>query len=313
MAISICSLLCRAVLSLLNIFIFAVFVATQYFQDTNDQFFFKWILGNYSTSYISSHYTVSLSLSWWTKYFWYGVYFWQLLWMLYAVAILFKRNFPNALSCVFFLLYILSSGLDIAWVVFISRNMIIPGCVVIFLGAFLKGLALALAYVNFAKYYDFEKQSLWDFWGFHVLVFNGIAGIIVIGTYNALIWLSIVLTYDDDILEKSSTTVSLMISFTMIIIWFILESTVILWSTRFTFSIYPVLMVTVISSLLQNWDPKSRNFIMLSVLLGVTALFFVCHVIRVIARLAKARRTFPANCRQASVPSFNIEFMTTRF
>lgn len=312
MTISICNLFWRAIFSLLNLFAFAIFVATQYFSDAKEKYFFKWVLGDNSSVIVSSYY-VSMRLSWWTKYFWYVVYFWQVLWMSFSVAILFKRHFPNAVGCMFFTLYILSSGLDIAWVVFISRDMILTALIVIFLAVFLKGVSLVLAYVNFAKYYNFDRHSLWDFWGFHVLLFNGIAGVIVVGIYNALIWLSIVLTYHSGIPEKSSTTISLTLAYTMLIIWFVLETSIILWSTRFTFSIYPVLMVTLVSSLLANWNPQSRNFIMLLVLLGVSVLFLVCHVIRVVSRLAKARRTFPANVRQDLSSSFNIEFMTTKF
>lgn len=311
MTISVCNLFFRAIISLVNVLVFAVFVAAQFFQDQDSKYFFKWMLGNRTSRYISDKYEVSNSLPWWIIYFWYGLHAWQGLWMSFSVAILFKRNFPNAIDGVFFFLYILSTGLDIAWVVFSSKEMIVPACVVIFLGVFLKIPALVLVYVKFEKSYDYVKHSLWDFWAFHVLVFNGIAANIVMSVYNALIWLSIVLTYTEGLPERSSTTMALTITFTLTIVWFLLESSLFLWYTRFTFSIYPTLMVTIISSLIQNWAPESRNFIILAVLLGVVCLFFGCHVILVISRLKKARRSFPT--RQNSVDSFNIEFMTTRF
>ncbi|KAK3748714.1 hypothetical protein QZH41_004710 [Actinostola sp. cb2023] len=316
---SMCNLLAHSIISLLNVIVFGLFVSTQYFLDQDDKFFFKWILGNRTSSYISSRYNVSISLSWWVKYLWYAVYVWQGLWMAFAVALLFKKKFPDGMNCLFFLLFISSIGFDIAWVIFKSRDAILPACIVIFCSVLLKALALILAYVKFEDKYDYEEHTLGDFWGFHLLTCNGIAGLVVVSTYNALIWLSIVLTYKDEISEQSSTTIALTIAYTIVIIWFILENTVFLWSTRFTFSIYPVLIITIAGSLHENWDPESRNAIILAVFLGVVCLFLVLHVARVIVRLAKARRTYTTNprpdkySRPDAVASFNIEFMTTRF
>jgi hypothetical protein len=233
--------------------------------------------------------------------------------MVYAVGILFKKNFLDAMNSLFYILYISSSGLEIAWITFLSRRMLLPACVAIFCAAFLTVFALVLAYVRFNDEYEHEEHSAWDFWGFQLLIFNGIAGYAVIIWYNSLLWLSIILTYREDVPELTSTTISLTFAFTLVIIWFGLENVVFLWLTRFTFSIYPVLNITLTASLLENWNPSSRNSIILAVLLGVVCLFFVLHIVRVTFRLVRARQSYATRNHSNPMSPYNIDFMTTRF
>lgn len=313
MKMKICSLFLRAVFSLFNLLTFGFFICLYYFIDEENKYFFKWFLGNETSRLVYDRYRVSLFPAWWLKYLIYALFVWQGLWMIYAVAILFKKKFPDALSFLFYILFISSSGLEIAFIIFLSRNMILPAYVASFTAVFLKVFALVLSYVKFDYEYEHEEHTFGDFWGFQLLIFNGLAGYVVVLWLNSLMWLSIVLNYREDVLELTTTTISLTLATTSVIIWFLLENLAFLWITRFTFSIYPISIVTLTASLLENWNPSSRNSIILAVLLGITCLFFVLHIIRVTFRLVRARRSYATRNAKDQRPVNSIEFMTTRF
>ncbi|XP_031571270.1 uncharacterized protein LOC116305482 [Actinia tenebrosa] len=317
MKVKMFSLILRAVLSLFNLLAFGFFICLLYFIDEENKYFFKWFLGNETSRLVYDRYRVSIFPAWWIRYLVYTLFAWQGLWMVFAVAILFKKKFPDALNFLFYVLFISSSGLEIAFIIFVSRNMILPACVASFSAVSLKVFALVLSYVKFEYEYEHEEHSLGDFWGFQLLILNGLVGYVVVLWFNSLMWLSIVLNHRNGVPELTTTTVSLTLAITSAIIWFILENLVFLWITRFTFSIYPVSIVTLTASLLENWNPSSRNSIILAVLLGIVCLFFALHVIRVTFRLVRARRSYATRNakRKAKNQKFlnSIEFMTTRF
>ncbi|EDO48642.1 predicted protein, partial [Nematostella vectensis] len=240
---------------------------------------------------VSDTFFVTMRPQSWMEYVWYGIYGWQLLWMIQAIAIQFHK-FPAVLNSFVFLLFLSSTILTATWVVFLNRLMVTAACIVLFSAVFLTALALVLIYVRFNEYYDPEEHPACYFWGFQVLVFNGIACYVVWLIYHAMLILAAVLTYREDITEPTSTTVVLILMYVLVLVWFILENTVFLWSTRYTFSIYPTLVTAQVASALGNWDPRMRNSIILVMLIAMVCVIFVFRVVRVAVRLKRSRKTY---------------------
>ncbi|XP_031558048.1 uncharacterized protein LOC116294562 [Actinia tenebrosa] len=243
---------------------------------------------NLSTGDVSDKYSTEITPAGWAFSIWGVIYTWQMLWILYSLSLICRPHAPDVLNWLFHVLFICTCVFNSTWIIIWQRMKITGASIVLFCIAFnLYGL-LALSYYRFNKLYDATCSKI-DFYAIQALVHNGIAFYATWTTVASLLNMTIAITYVHDVANATASTVALVILTLEILVWFILENTVLERFLRYTVSQYPVLIVALSAIISKHWNSDKRNSIFSLVLLILVCVLFVIRILRVIYKIKTSR------------------------
>lgn len=248
----------------------------------------NWLFGNLSTGEVSDKYYLEITPAGWAFSIWGLIYTWQLLWIIYSLSLLCRKNVPEVLSPLFFLFYMLANVCNVSWIVLFSWEKIQICAFVLFATLFCLCATLAVSYWRMNKLHT-DKFPKFDFWAIQILVNNGIALYATWCTVASLLNLAMAISYFHGVKQDVASTISLSILSVEIFVWFILENTVLERFLRYTVTIYPVLIWALSASIAKNFDPAKRNSIFTVVLLSAACALFFARIMHMIWR-AKTRK-----------------------
>ncbi|XP_075060002.1 uncharacterized protein LOC142144743 [Mixophyes fleayi] len=266
-----------------------------------------------SVGNISNKFNTDFTPSGWTFMIWNVIFAWQFLWLGYVLSGICRRSElgwmyskPDLFPVYFYFVWMLNNVLNIGWLFLWDREYLIPALV--FLGA----IALTNYIVLYISYRALYLNGVWlckqrkvDLWLIRIFAQNGIAVYATWTTVACLLNFAVALTYNGNIPNSTSTTVSLSILAFEVVLWFYLENFVFDKYVRYTLTVYPVVIVALSGALNKNFNKSSPdgNNIYIAVLLAVGCAVFAVRVVLVIWRHFKQ----PLNAAMSNKISFPLE------
>lgn len=250
----------------------------------------------------SDKYYLDITPAGWTFSIWGVIYTWQALWILYSLVNLFRKNCyheplyasPYVLPSLLFGVYSLANGCSIIWCFLFDRGLIEGALAVIVLTTAFLILALVVSYkaVSGSARDLLEQGRGFEVWLVRVFVHNGL-GIYSSWTSIATVLnLAMVIAYTDgsDVSVTAASTTALGILSFEIVVFVLTDVFLLDRYSRYTFTPYLVLVVTLIGSLVKNWDPGARNSIFTAVLCSVGCAALVLKLVITASRRVKEGR-----------------------
>jgi len=232
-----------------------------------------------STMDTSDSYYIEITPAGWTFSIWGFIYVWQIIWLIYAIVNIFRRNSlgeriylsPEMEPPVFYFFYVLNMGCNLAWIFLFDRRLVGWSLLPIALLPFSLYICIAISLINLVKngHYMMKIGMNKDIWLSRFFVQNGLAFYATWVTIATLLNFSIMLSYRAGVDQSTSSTVSLCILAVEIVAWFILDVFVIEKYTRYLFSPYIVVNFALAGSLAKNFTPDNANSILSLCLLAV--------------------------------------------
>ncbi|XP_040922246.1 uncharacterized protein LOC121200807 [Toxotes jaculatrix] len=250
-----------------------------------------------STANISDEFVTQITPAGWTFTIWSIIYTFLALMSLYLLSGIFRKNAygyvycsPPVLPHGFFVVFCLNLGLNIGWLLLWDRRLMAAALVFLIL------IALTNYVVIFFSCYGLHNYGAWlnkyhkvDLWLHRVLIQNGVAVYATWTTIASLVNLAIVLNYNANMSQTDAATVSLSILTVVLLVWFVLENSVLDKHVRFILSIYPVVIWALTGVFMKNYNAAAptRNNIFIVSLLAIACVVFVGRVFLVIWRQIK--------------------------
>lgn len=235
------------------------------------------------TGEISDQYYTQITPAGWAFTIWGIIYAWQALWVLYGWSFVFRPNFKKTVNPLVYFFYAFANMCNITWI-YLWGNLYPQAAF-----PFIVGIAMFLwtaAMIQVVHLYSLKPHSgsrplKYDYYITQLVVVNGL---LIYGTWTAiasLINFDVVLSYFASASHATAATVALCILTVELLIYFVLENTLLDRYFRFIFIVYLVViwaLSAVISAHKDNTDGR-RNFIFTAVLLGIAVLIFVIRIV----------------------------------
>ncbi|XP_014340885.1 uncharacterized protein LOC106702621 [Latimeria chalumnae] len=251
---------------------------------------------------ISDKYQLEITPDRWTFSIWSIIYIWNGLWLVYTLSTLCRRNSLGLVYCTpdvhppeFYVIWIINSALNVSWLFLWDRKYIIAALAFIALISFTSCVMMILSYRNCYKHGAWlSHNSPADLWLVRLLVHNGIAMYATWTSIATFLHFGIVLKYEAKVEDSLVSTAVLCILLFELLLWFMLENLVFEEYTRYTFTVYPVVIVALTGCYTKNYnvDAPSTNNVFIVVLLGISSALCAVRLI-VICFCHKMRPLFP--------------------
>lgn len=277
----------------INVIVFILLLIFNYFASRPNEGPFRHLFGNDTTGEVSDKFYIEITPAGWAFSIWGLIYTWQTAWIIYSLTLVCRRDNSEVVSPILLFIYALSNVVNIAWLILWSREMIQSSSIVLFAISFLLYGTLAKSYmtVNIAT----KTVSKRDFILTQVLVNNGLALYATWCTIASLLNMTMAIAYFHGVAQDIACTIALSILAVEIIVWFALENTILDKYTRYTLTIYPVVIWALSASINKNWNPDKRNSVISVVLLAVACTFLVARIAIVVWRTKKNKKPRPDN------------------
>lgn len=240
----------------------------------------------------------------WAFSIWGVIYIWQALWIIYAIASIFRKTEkgpryrdPVLLSIPLLVCYLLNQGLNVTWMftwdrhfIEVAAGVLCAMVVTLYVCLFCSYRSLANAKVTLIKQ---GRGS--DIWMTRILVQNGL------GTYAAWCTIATLLNFATALIYRTSGAISqqdgcsialgiLAAVFVLYALkdWFLTDK----W-TRYTVTPYVVLVYALTASVAKNYEAGARNTVLTIVLLAIGILAMVVKFGLMFARHCKETRNAP--------------------
>ena len=237
-----------------------------------------------TTSNVSDLFYTQVTPAGWTFAIW-GTF--QVIWIIYGWSFVFRPSSPSAISASTYIFYSCANICNIIWIYLWGNEYpqaSFPVTVIF-------GIFLYIAIVVEAKYlFDMiptlESASKYkiDIYIARYLVLNSIAIYATWVTVATLINFAIVLQYYTDLSSANAGTVALSILTVELLVYFILEITILDAFARFVIIVYPVLIWANSGIISAQWgiEGNSRNSIFTLVLLIAAVIIFITKIVLLI-------------------------------
>ena len=214
---------------------------------------------------------------------WVFIYIYQLAWVIYTVALIFRRGAPDVLSASFYTVFIFSCIFNIVWIFLWSREIFGLGFAVIALTGITLKLTCYFAFNSLSTYLESfpkaeERPSSPDVWCIRLLVINGLAFFSSWVSFETLLSFTTVLEHLLSAKAGAAATTSLTLLVLGVVAWFCVENFAWEEMTRFCFTEYIPLIVGLSGVIKQNWVSGDGNQ-------GYTLFVLIVTVLLLIARL----------------------------
>ena len=243
------------------------------------------------TRNISDVYFTQVTPSGWAFSIWGFIYTWQALWHLYAWTFVLREfwipNYPRPISFLTYVFFAASCVPNFVWILLWGNWHIIAGLVVVvFLPVILYfaiGFSLWRTYKVTAKL-NKTKWGKVDLWLTRILVHNGLA---FYATWVSIAWLfSVAIVADVQYFGVMSAvdagTLSLSLLLVEIVVWFVLEHTLLYRFARYIQSVYIVLIIALTAVVSDHWnrtDEEDRNHHFALGLLVIVVVFQILKIV----------------------------------
>lgn len=245
---------------------------------------FKHLTGN-----ISAMYPTDITPANWVFAICALIYVWQGAWLLFALTFpLCRSRATRTISLLVYLPFSIACACNFAWV-YLWANEIVAGALavsIVFALSLILSVTFALRNIALDDDHEDDWSEKLNRWFTYVLVHNGLA---LFASWLCVAWLlnmSIVADKNNKlggtITREDAGTVALSLLTAEIIVWFLLEQTVLEKYVRYIYTIYPVLIVFLVGVLVEHLKEgmeDSRNNIFA---LGVLVLVGVLQVARLV-------------------------------
>ncbi|XP_002737958.1 uncharacterized protein LOC100367931 [Saccoglossus kowalevskii] len=238
----------------------------------------------HSVSNLSDKYYTEITPAGWTFSIWGVIYTWNILWLIYALTTIFRKNGtdyvyvrPRVLTPLFYATFSLNLGLNIGWLILFDREYLLVSLFCLALIAFTLYVCIFISHFNL--YRNLHELSNIDVWAIRVLVHNGLAMYAAWSSLATILNLSIVLRYVADVDQSTVTIVALTIVSIEVTAWFVIEQyTVLEKYLRYTITPYFVVIVFLIGSISKNWHVTNVTTALASTL-GVAIVLLIARVV----------------------------------
>ncbi|XP_068199840.1 uncharacterized protein [Antennarius striatus] len=241
-----------------------------------------------STGNISDEFSTEITPAGWTFTIWSIIYIFLALVVLYMVSGIFRKNAygyvycsPAVLPLGFIVVWCLNLTLNTTWLFLWDRRLMPAALALLILIASTNYIMIFFSCHGLSNYGIWlKKYHQVDLWLHHVLIQNGIAIYATWTTIASLVNLTIVLINDAGMDQTDAATVSLSVLTVVMLVWFILENSVLDKYVRYILTIYPVVIWALTGIFMKNYDAvaPSRNNILNVALLAVGCTLFVTRV-----------------------------------
>ncbi len=250
-----------------------------------------------NTAAVSNEHCVEITPAGWTFSIWGVIYTWQALWIVYGWSFVFRPSFPRSIVFLTYNFYTIASIFNIIWTYLWGNDYAQVGYPII-------------ALFSIALYSTVFVQAMWlyevtptlltrkgfkvDLYITRFLVLNGIFVYTTWLTAATELNFAILL---QDYLEYSSqiaSTVTLSVLTVVIVLYFVLENTILDRFLRFVFIVYPVLIWALSGILSAHWEADTDECLLLGKItesptavnrnftLGVLILTVVLFAVRIV-------------------------------
>ena len=236
------------------------------------------------TGVVSDNFYTQITPAGWTFSVWGVIYVSQAIWIIYAWSFVFRPSTPRPISIVTYIFYTVVNLCNIAWI-YLWGNLypqVCLGVVIVFVIALYATLvAQSIHLYKQTPALMSKKKYKVDLYLTRIIVLN------CIGIYASWVTVAtqlnfvIVLQYYWNVDATTAATVGLSILLVEIIVYFILENTILDRFTRFVFIVYPLFIWAFSGAVSAHWgqEEDSRNPIFTLVLLVLVIVLFVIRII----------------------------------
>ena len=215
-------------------------------------------LGNGTTA-VSNEHCVEITPAGWTFSIWGVIYAWQALWIVYGWSFVFRPSFPRSIVFLTYNFYTISSIFNIIWSYLWGNDYAQVGYPII-------------ALFSIALYSTISVQAIWlykvtptlmtrtsykvDLYITRFLVINGILVYTTWLTAATELNFAILLQDYSGYSSQTASTAALSVLTVVIVLYFVLENTILDRFLRFVFIVYPVLIWALSGILSAHWEPE---------------------------------------------------------
>ncbi|XP_060920826.1 uncharacterized protein si:ch211-161h7.5 [Labrus mixtus] len=244
------------------------------------------------TANVSDKFVTMITPSGWTFVIWGIIYTFLALVLAYAISGIFRKNAcgyvycsPAVLPHGFFLAWCCNLTFNITWL-FLWDRTIMPAALVLLILVALSNYAMILFSCHGLQSYGawLSKYHRVDLWLHRVLVQNGIAIYATWTTIASHVNLTIVLVDSANMSQSDAAVLALSVLTVLLLVWFILENSVLDKHVRYILSIYPSVIWALTGVFDQNYVAAfpSRTNIFIVSLLAIACVLFAARFVLVI-------------------------------
>ncbi|XP_072168343.1 uncharacterized protein [Diadema setosum] len=258
-----------------------------------------------TTEEISDAYPVQITPAGWTFIIWAIIYIFMLVYVVYIVACLCRKNKngpvylnPPVVPPAFLAVLSLNMAFNITWLFLFAYAEFVWSLADSCLLAFSAYICLFLSYKNVDKYRDvMTANHRFDLWCNRILIQNGISIYATWTSIATLLNLSIALTYNAGLANRTSCIISLSLLAVELFLYLIVD--VFYWDRylRYTLTVYMTVVWALLGTLLNNWDRNSTVSLLTASLLVISVACLVFKIVLMLYRepvKAQPSKTKPA-------------------
>ncbi|KAK3541449.1 hypothetical protein QTP86_025950 [Hemibagrus guttatus] len=250
-----------------------------------------------TTANISDTYNTQITPSGWTFSIWGVIYFWLTAMLIYIVSTIFRRNSFGPMYCSrsvltygFFIFWILNFLFNISWLLLWDREVMIAALIFLAFVAFTNYTMIFFSCRGLKEYGAWlNKYHNKDLWCIRILVQNGLATYATWTSIATLINLTIVVSYNAGMSKSDAATLSLSLLSAEVLIWFVLENSLLDKHVRYILTVYPIIIVALSGNMTKNFDASAPgiNSVFTALLLALACVLFAVKVCLLIWRHIK--------------------------
>ncbi len=237
-----------------------------------------------STGIVSDHYDTQITPAGWTFAIWGIIYTAQTIWLIYAWSYVFRPATPRGISFVTYIFYTIVNLSNIIWL-YLWGNYSPQASlgVIIVISFFLYGsiIAQAIHLYKQTPALSATKKFKIDLYLTRIIVLNSLVIYACWVSAASQLNFVIVLQHISGVDSTTAGTVGLSILLVEIVVYFILENTILDRFARYIFIVYPLFIWAFSGVLSQNWSKQTerRNPIFTLVLLVLCIVLFIFRII----------------------------------
>ncbi|ESO85628.1 hypothetical protein LOTGIDRAFT_229464 [Lottia gigantea] len=250
-------------------------------------------LYKHNMSYLSDKYHHGVKPAAWTFSIWGLIYFWQALWLIFAIVNVFRKvdDIPAYINPVIlqpslFFVYAFNYCLTTAWSFVFDREILEASFGILVVVPFTLYFCLFVAYKKLAEHNQIlSKQGRHiEIWLHRIFVHNGLGIYAAWTTIAALLTLTTLLIYRCDVDYETAGTISLGVLSAEFAIFVGTDLFLFDRFSRYTLTPYLVVPYALGGVLSENWNSQKTNSIFSAALLGIGLAAIVLKLIMMFMR-----------------------------
>ncbi|KAK8724118.1 hypothetical protein OTU49_011209, partial [Cherax quadricarinatus] len=252
---------------------------------------------NATVGNLSARYEIAVTPAGFTFMIWTVIYIWLLLAQLYALILLCRKNAvgpvyvtPSVLTSSFLLTYTFNLLANIAWLFVWDNELLVFSSALLWFVCLTNWMAFGMIHYSVYRHGPWMcRHAKVDLWMYRVLWHNGMGLYTTWSTVDSLLNLGVALRYEAGMAMQNVVYVVLASLSGIMIIWFILENTILDRFVRYTVTPYAVVVLALVGIYIQQYaEATTETGYFIVVLLGVSVFCFVARMGLVIVRACKS-------------------------